>query len=91
MSAEMLYGALVSLVVAIFWHWVRSIDKRHDQHNARHLRHEQETTRALADIRMNYQRRDDAHREIEKVYDLLKDIKTDMARLLDRMERNNER
>ena len=63
MSLEQWFNSVLGLLLAVFWYWVRSIDKKQDEDKARMDKLEERTQSALAEIRRDYQRRDDAHKD----------------------------
>lgn len=91
MTPEMLYNALLGLVVAVFWHWVRGIDKKQDEDKARMDRIDARLGSEIAEIRKDYQRRDDAEKDNKRVVDMLKDIKEQVDKISDKLDRKADK
>lgn len=67
---------LLPALTAGFWYWVRSLDNRI-------------LTQAKTDefIKQNYQRRDDALRESERIYAALKEIKEQLTKIDEKLDK----
>lgn len=80
LTPEMIAGAIISLIAAIFWHWVRSIEKHRD-----------EDRKELNYIQHEYVRRDDYKEDTAHIYYLLKEIKTQLDKLDSKLDKKADR
>lgn len=74
-SPELIGSAVIGLITAGFWYWVKSIDKRND-----------EDRKTLNYIQREYVRRDDYKEDNARIYDLLKDIKRQLNQLDNKLD-----
>ena len=91
MSLEQWFNSVLGLLLAVFWYWVRSIDKKQDEDKARMDKLEERTQSALAEIRRDYQRRDDAHKDQSALMEMLRDIKHQVQRLNDKIDQKADK
>lgn len=84
MTPEMFYNAVLGLLISIGWYWVRSIDKKQDEDKLRMDRIEER-------MRREYQLREDAKRDSDRLYDTLKDIKAQITRLGDKIDQKADK
>lgn len=87
----MLYNALLGLVIAIFWHWVRGIDKKQDEDKARMDRIDARMNAEVLEIRKEYQRRDDAQKDAQLVMEMLREIKSQIEKLGDKLDQKADK
>ncbi len=80
LSSELIASAIVALISAIFWYWVRSIDKHHA-----------DDRQQLEYIKRSYVRRDDYHMDNKRVYDLLREIKAQLDKLDDKLDKKADK
>lgn len=79
-SSELVASAVVGLICAGFWHWIRAIDKRND-----------EDRKTLNYIKREYVRRDDYRDDNARIYDLLKDIKRQLNQLDNKLDKKADK
>lgn len=79
-TPQLMASAVVGLMTAVFWYWVRSIDKRHD-----------EDRKTLNYIQREYVRRDDYKEDNNRIYDLLTDIKRQLDKLDDKLDKKADK
>lgn len=79
-TPELIAGAIVSLIIAVFWYWVRGIDKRRD-----------EDRKTLNYIQREYVRRDDYKEDNARIYDLLREIKGQLDKLDDKLDKKADK
>lgn len=84
MTPDMLYNALLSFVAAIGWYWVRSIDKKQEEDKQRMDRIEER-------IRTEYQMRDDARRDNDRLYNELHEIRNQMTRISEKIDQKADK
>ncbi|MDO4434861.1 MAG: hypothetical protein Q4B71_00400 [Cardiobacteriaceae bacterium] len=91
MNLDQLFNSMMGLLLAVFWYWVRSIDKKQDEDKARMDKIEERTQSALAEIRHHYQRRDDAHKDQSALMEMLRDIKHQITRINDKLDQKADK
>lgn len=91
MTPEMIYNALIGLIIAAFWYWVKAIDSRRTKADDKINEIEHQMFREIRAIHENYLRREDGHRENQRVYDLLTDIKRQINRLSDKLDKKADK
>lgn len=91
MDANTIYNTVLGLVIAIFWHWVRGIDKKQDEDKSRMDRIDERMGKEFAEIRRDYQRRDDAHKDSQLILSMLGEIKTQVEKLGDKLDKKADK
>lgn len=73
-------AVIIPALTAGFWYWVRGLDNRI-------------LTQAKTDefIKLNYQRRDDALRESERIYAALKEIKQQLNKIDEKLDKKADK
>lgn len=80
MTEQMLYGALLTLLSGVLWYWVRGVDERG-----------KENKRAIEDVKERYQRRDDAAKDYERLYQLMRDVQAQVGKINDKLDQVSTR
>ena len=80
MTEQMLYGALLTLLSGVLWHWVRGVDERG-----------KENKRAIEDVKERYQRRDDAGKDYQSLYHLMQDVRAQVEKINDKLDRKADK
>ena len=84
MTPEMLYGTLLSFLMAVIWYWVRSIEKKQDEDKQRMDRLEEQ-------MRREYQLREDARRDNDRLYNELREIRNQMTRISEKIDQKADK
>ncbi len=79
-SAEVIGAGLLALLSGVFWYWVKSISKQRDVDRA-----------DVEYIKREYVRRDDHRIETSRVYDLLKEIKSQLQKVDDKLDKKADK
>lgn len=80
MTEQMLYGALLTLLSGVLWYWVKNVDERG-----------KDNRRALEDVKERYQRRDDAAKDYERLYQLMRDVQAQVGKINDKLDQVSTR
>ncbi len=84
-------GTVITLLSSIFWFWVHSIQKKQDEERQRNF----EIGRKLQDFKdevyQNYQTKDEAKDNFEQIMSSLRDIKADVHRISDKLDRKADK
>lgn len=80
MTDTMLYGALLSLLSAVLWYWVRGVDERG-----------KDNRREIERVKELYQRRDDARHDTAQVLALLNDMKKNLEKINDKLDKKADK
>lgn len=91
MDTNTIYNTILGLVIAAFWHWVRGIDKKQDEDKARMDRIDERMSKEFAEVRKDYQRRDDAQQQSGLIIEMLKDIKNQVEKLGDKLDKKADK
>lgn len=91
MPPDMVISLVVGTFSAIFWYWIKNIDKKQDEDKARMDKIEAEFRAETQKIRSEYQRRDDAKREYNNVLQLLRDIRSDVRDLSHKLDKKADK
>lgn len=88
---DMVMSLVVGTFSAIFWYWIKNIDKKQDEDKARMDKIEADLRGETQKIRDEYQRRDDAKSEYSNVLQLLRDIRSDVRDLSNKIDKKADK
>lgn len=92
-DAIVMFGlsSVCGLITAIFWRWVSAISKTQDtDRQERDLLHKQ-LVELRAEMYREYQSKADAQLDNKKIIDMLREIKTNVNRLSDKLDRKADK
>ncbi len=84
-------ATVVTLVSTVFWRWVSSISQVQDKNSAQIDDVSAVVSALKAEVYRDYQSKSESHRDNEKIIDMLREIKNDVTRLGDKMDKKADK
>ncbi len=84
-------GTVITLLSSIFWFWVHSIQKKQDEERQRNFEIGRKLQDFKDDVYQNYQTKDEAKDNFEQIMSSLRDIKADVHRISDKLDRKADK
>ena len=84
-------ATVVTLVSTVFWRWVSSISQVQDKNSAQIDEVAADVAALKAEVYRDYQSKSESHRDNEKIIDMLREIKNDVTRLGDKMDKKADK
>ena len=84
-------ATVVTLVSTVFWRWVSSISQVQDKNSAQIDDVTAVVSALKAEVYRDYQSKSESHRDNEKIIDMLREIKNDVTRLGDKMDKKADK
>lgn len=91
MNEQMIYGAILSMISAIFWYWVRGIDARQNETKQLLTRLEERLHEEVRMVSKEYQRREDAHRDQQQLMLIMQEVKSQLNKINDKLDRKADK
>ncbi len=92
-EALVMFGisSVFTVVSAIFWRWVTTLSSARDKDVAKIESITVELSDLKAEIYRDYQSKSESHRDNEQIIDMLREIKTNVTRLGDKMDKKADK
>ncbi len=84
-------STVIALLSSIFWFWVHSIQKKQDEERQRNFEIGKKLQDFKDDVYQNYQTKDEAKDNFEQIMSSLRDIKADVHRISDKLDRKADK
>lgn len=84
-------STVAALIQAIFWRWVSMISDARKEDGKKIESLSREVVELRAEVYKKYQTKEDSHRDSQKILDALKDIKTDVGKLSDKLDKKADK
>ena len=84
-------ATVVTLVSTVFWRWVSSISQIQDKNSAQIDDVAAVVSALKAEVYRDYQSKDESRHDNTQILDMLREIKTDVTRLGDKMDKKADK
>lgn len=84
-------ATIVTLVTTVFWRWVSSISQIQDKNGNQIEDVAADVASLKAEVYRDYQSKSESHRDNEQIIDMLKEIKNNVTRLGDKMDKKADK
>lgn len=84
-------ATVVTLISTVFWRWVSSISQVQDKNSATIDKVEADVASLKAEVYRDYQSKNESHRDNAQIMDMLREIKNDVTRLGDKMDKKADK
>ncbi len=84
-------GTVITLLSSIFWFWVHSIQKKQDEERQRNFETGKKLQEFQQEVYQKYQTKDEAKDNFEQIMSSLRDIKADVHRISDKLDRKADK
>ena len=82
---------VVTLVFTVFWRWVSSIGQIQEKNGNQIDTVAADVAALKAEVYRDYQSKSESHRDSEQILGMLREIKTDVVRLGDKMDKKADK
>lgn len=92
-DAIIMFGisSIFTVVTAIFWRWVAALSSARDKDSAKIESLTEVVLTLRAEVYRDYQSKDGSHRDNSQIIDMLREIKNDVTRLGDKMDKKADK
>lgn len=92
-DAIMMFGltSVVGLISAIFWRWVAALSQSRDKDSEKIASLTTEVADLKAEVYRDYQSKTESHRDNAQIMDMLREIKDNVTRLGDKMDKKADK
>ena len=84
-------GTIVTLITTVFWRWVSSISQVQDKNSKQIEDVGADVANLKAEVYRDYQSKSESHRDNAQIIDMLREIKNDVTRLGDKMDKKADK
>lgn len=84
-------SSVFTVVSAVFWRWVANISTARREDLAKIEALNTELSDLKSEVYRNYQSKSESHRDNGQILDMLREIKTDVTRLGDKMDKKADK
>ncbi len=84
-------ATVVTLVSTVFWRWVSSISQVQDKNGSQIDAVAADVAALKAEVYRDYQSKSESHRDNAQIIDMLREIKNDVTRLGDKMDKKADK
>ena len=84
-------ATVVTLVSTVFWRWVSSISQIQDKNGSQIDDVAADVAALKAEVYRDYQSKSESHRDNAQIIDMLREIKNDVTRLGDKMDKKADK
>lgn len=84
-------ATVVTLVSTVFWRWVSSISQVQEKNGSQIDTVAADVAALKAEVYRDYQSKSESHRDNAQIIDMLREIKTDVTRLGDKMDKKADK
>ena len=84
-------ATVVTLVSTVFWRWVSSISQVQEKNGNQIDTVAADVAALKAEVYRDYQSKSESHRDSEQILGMLREIKTDVVRLGDKMDKKADK
>lgn len=84
-------GTVVTLVSTVFWRWVSSISKVQEQNTSQITAVAADVAELKAEVYRDYQSKSESRHDNTQILDMLREIKNDVTRLGDKMDKKADK
>lgn len=84
-------ATVVTLISTVFWRWVSSISQVQDKYRLQIAAINADISALKAELYRDYQSKNESHRNNAQVLEMLREIKADVTRLGDKMDRKADK
>lgn len=84
-------ATVVTLISTVFWRWVSSISQTQDKNSAQIDEVARDVAALKAEVYRDYQSKSESHRDNAQIIDMLREIKNDVTRLGDKMDKKADK
>lgn len=84
-------ATVVTLVSTVFWRWVSSISQTQDKNGSQIDTVAADVAALKAEVYRDYQSKSESHRDSEQILGMLREIKNDVVRLGDKMDKKADK
>lgn len=84
-------SSVFTVVTAIFWRWVTALSSARDKDSAKIDSLVNEVSSLKAEVYRDYQSKSESHRDNAQIIDMLREIKQDVTRLGDKMDKKADK
>jgi hypothetical protein len=84
-------ATVVTLVSTVFWRWVSSISHTQDKNGAQIDEVAADVANLKAEVYRDYQSKTESHRDNAQIMDMLREIKDNVTRLGDKMDKKADK
>jgi len=84
-------ATVVTLVSTVFWRWVSSISQVQEKNGSQIDTVAADVAALKAEVYRDYQSKSESHRDSEQILGMLREIKTDVVRLGDKMDKKADK
>ena len=84
-------GTVVTLVSTVFWRWVSSISKVQEQNTTQITAVAADVAELKAEVYRDYQSKSESRHDNTQILDMLREIKNDVTRLGDKMDKKADK
>lgn len=92
-EALVMFGlaTVVTLISTVFWRWVSSISQTQDKNSAQIDEVARDIATLKAEVYRDYQSKSESRHDNTQILDMLREIKTDVTRLGDKMDQKADK
>lgn len=92
-DAMVMFGisSIFTIVTAIFWRWVTALSSARDKDSTKIDDLTAEVADLKAEVYRDYQSKSESHRDNEQIIDMLREIKNNVTRLGDKMDKKADK
>lgn len=84
-------ATIVTLISTVFWRWVSSISQTQDRNSSYIDEVAADVANLKAEVYRDYQSKSESHRDNGQIIDMLREIKNDVTRLGDKMDKKADK
>lgn len=84
-------ATIVTLISTVFWRWVSSISQVQDKNSSQIDAVADDVAALKAEVYRDYQSKSESHRDNAQIIDMLREIKNDVTRLGDKMDKKADK
>lgn len=84
-------ATIVTLISTVFWRWVSSISQTQDRNSSYIDEVAADVANLKAEVYRDYQSKSESHRDNAQIIDMLREIKNDVTRLGDKMDKKADK
>lgn len=84
-------ATIVTLISTVFWRWVSSISQVQDKNSTQIDAVADDVAALKAEVYRDYQSKSESHRDNAQIIDMLREIKNDVTRLGDKMDKKADK
>lgn len=84
-------GTVITFLTAVFWRWVSSIKNNSDKNTTQVEAVVSDVAALKAEVYRDYQSKNESRHDNGQILDMLREIKTDVVRLGDKMDKKADK